>query len=130
SIGGEDLAGIPVELGAVEHLIGPLTLKVPRQDDGQKTLAAGLVVQGLLGFDLQDGMESELVEGEFRPGLFDVGRPCGHARQTRTLLARGPFAFSRGWRWRGVEGTFGMDMADEVDVGREVRQDALAAVST
>ena len=41
----------------------------------EQTLAASLVVQSLLGFDLQDSMESELVEGELRPRSFGVGRP-------------------------------------------------------
>ena len=97
SVGGKNLAGVPVKVGAVEHLIGPLAFEVACQDDGQEPRTAGLVIQGLLGFDLQAGMQSELVEGEFGPGLSGIGGPFSHAGQTCAFLASGSFAlFLRG----------------------------------
>ena len=44
------------------------------------------------------------------------------------FLRAGPLVFSVLGRRRLVERSLGMDMADEVDVGRQVREDALAAV--
>src|SRR5439155_23346050 len=79
SIGRQDLAGVPVQLGAVEHSVRALALEVMDENDGEQALAAGLVIEGLLGLDLQTGVEAELIEGEFRPGLRRVGGPLSHA---------------------------------------------------
>ena len=33
------------------------------KNDGEPALPAGLVIEGLLGLDLQNGMEAELIKG-------------------------------------------------------------------
>ena len=42
-IGRKDLLRVPVEIGAVEHLIGPRPFEVAGQNDRQQAVAAGLV---------------------------------------------------------------------------------------
>ena len=78
--------------------------------------------------DLQGRVQAELVEHQLLPGLAGVGGPVGHAGQARPLLAAGPFW--PGWRRRRrrVQGPLGVDVADQIDVGRQVPQHALAAV--
>ena len=127
-IGREDLPRRPIELGAVEHLIGPLPFEVVHQDDGQQSVPARLVVQGLDRLDVQGGMQAELVEVESRPGLLGVGGPLGHARQTIAFLAGRPPGPSESWEapvrrappWDGP--------ADEMNIGGQVRQDASTAI--
>ena len=73
-------------------------------------------------------MQAELIEVESRPGLLGVGGPLGHARQTIPFLAGptlGPLDLGR---CRLVERRLGMDVADEMDIGGQVRQDAPTAV--
>ena len=120
---------LPVELGAVEHLVGTFAVAVARQDDGQEALTAGLVVEGLLGLDLQDGMQAELIEGRVSSRVGWRRRPIRSCRADDRLscVAR-PLLLSEAGRRRSVQGAFGMDMADEVDVAGQVRQHALAAV--
>jgi len=79
--------GIPVELGAVEHLHGTLAERVACQDDSQESAAACFVVEGLLGLDLQGGVQAELIELKFLPRLAGVLGPLGHAGETSTFLA-------------------------------------------
>src|ERR1700716_4178649 len=67
-VGREDLSRVPVELGAVEHLVGPSALEVADQNDRQQAVAARLVVQSLDGLDGESGMKTELLEIQFGPG--------------------------------------------------------------
>lgn len=92
-VGGEDLANAPSKIGAVEPLIGPFAERVADEHDGQQSTASRFVVQGLLGFHLQGGVQAERIEFEFfstacwrrQPirscrvsgGLFFEGHPCG-----------------------------------------------------
>ena len=96
-IGREDLPRRPIELGAVEHLIGAFPFQVAHQDDGQKSVPSRLVVQGLDRLDRQGGMQPELVELEFRPGSVRVVGPLLHAGQPVPFLAGRSFAFSLSW---------------------------------
>ena len=61
-------------------------------------------------------------------GRLVVRRPLRHAGQAFAFLAWRSFGFVGTWWRRSIESAFGMDMADEVDVGGQVGQDALAAV--
>ncbi len=126
-VGGEDLPGGPIELGAVEHLIRSFPLQVAHQDDGQEAVTSGLVVQGWDRLDRQAGMEPELVEVESHPGLVGILGPGLHPGRAFPFLAGPSLGFLRLGRRRFVEGSLGVDTADEVDVGGQVRQDALAA---
>ena len=49
-----------IELGAVEHLVGPSALEVADQNDRQQAVAAGLVVQGLGGAIPKSGDEERV----------------------------------------------------------------------
>ena len=105
-------------------------VSLPRraQDDGQKSVLSRLVVQGLDRLDLQGGMQPELVKLEFRTRSVRIVGPLFHAGQPVPFLAGRSFAFfflGRSWL---VECSIGMHMADEVNVGRQVREDALTAV--
>ena len=84
----QDLACAPIQLGAVEHLIGTFPFQVAHQDDRQLTVSAGLVVESLGGLDGQRGMQPELVEFEPSPGLGWILGPLGHARQSGPFLSR------------------------------------------
>ena len=72
-------------------------------------------------------MQPELVELEFRPRSVRIVGPLLHAGQPVPFLAGRSFAFSF-LGVRLVECSIGMHMADEVNVGRQVREDALTAV--
>ena len=63
----QDLSCAPIQLGAVEHLIGTFPVQVVHQDDRQLAVSACLVVESLDGFDSERGMQSELVEFEPSP---------------------------------------------------------------
>src|SRR5271157_3156130 len=128
SIGGEDLPCRPIKLGTVEHLIGAFPFHVVRQDDGQQSILARFVVQGLGRLDCQGGMQPELVKLQFSPRLVRIVGPLLHAGQAVSLLSGRSFAFLLLGRCRLVECSLGMDMADEVNVGRQVREDALTSV--
>ena len=78
----------PLELGAVEHLIGSFPLQVTHQDDGQESVPPGLVVQRLDRLDLHGGMESELIELQFGPG----SRVDRDRRPTPSCRASGPLS--------------------------------------
>ena len=127
-VGGEDLPGGPIELGALEHLIRSLPLQIAHQDDGQEPIPPSLVVEGLDRLRRQAGMEPKLVEVEVRPGLVRIFGPLLHAGQALPFLAGRPFGLFRLGRSGLVERPFGMDMADEVNVGRQMTEDALAPV--
>ena len=129
-VGRKDQTRIPVELRAVKHLVGPPALEVADQNDRQQTVAAGFVVQGLAGFDGQSGMEAELIEDEFDPGLHGVFGPRGHAGQAPPFRARPPLFLDVriGGRCRFVERCFGMDTADEMNILGQLGEHALAAV--
>src|SRR5438132_7094801 len=73
-------------------------------------------------------MEAELIKGEFAPGLRCEGGPLAHAWQTHAFFARRPFAVFGTWRWRSIESAFGMNVANEMGIGRKVGQYALAAI--
>src|SRR4029077_19091073 len=128
-VGREDLTRVPVELGAVEHLVGPAALLVADQNDRQQAVAARLVVEGLDRLDGQSGMEAELVEFEFGPGLLGVLGPRGHAGKATSSPAGPPpgLGVRFGPRCRFVERSLGMDVADEVNVFGQVAEHALAA---
>ena len=127
SIGRQDFPRRPIKLRTVEHLIGTFPFHVARQDDGQKSVLSRLVVQGLDRLDLQGGMQPELVKLEFRPRSVRIVGPLLHAGQPVPFLAGRSFAFFFLGSRRLVEGSIGMHMADEVNVGRQVREDALTA---
>ena len=73
-------------------------------------------------------MQPELVKLEFRPRSVRIVGPLLHAGQPVPFLAGRSFAFFFLGRRRLVECSIGMHMADEVNVGRQVREDALTAV--
>jgi hypothetical protein len=73
-------------------------------------------------------MQPELVKIEFSPRLVRIFGPLLHAGQAVSLFAGRSFAFFFLGRRRLVECSIGMHMADEVNVGRQVREDALTAV--
>ena len=75
-------------------------------------------------------MQPELVEAQGRPGLLRVRRPLGHARQTVPLLAGWSALTLAPRRGHVEERGVGRDPADEMDVGGEMRQDALTTIST
>ena len=127
-VGGENLPGSPVQFGAVEHLIGTLPLQIAHQDDGQQPVATGFVVQGLDRLDRESGMEPELIEVESNPGLARVLGPLLHGRQSLPFLAGRPSGLGRPGRCRFIERSLGMDVADELDLGREFREDTPPAV--
>src|SRR5262249_30985114 len=127
-VGGQDLPSVPVEFRAVEQVVRSLALEITRQDDIQETLTTRLVIEGLLAFDGQAGMEAKLIEVEFGPRLGRIVRPGGHTGQTVAFFAGRAFALGGAWRSRSVERTLGVNMADQVNVGGQFRQDALAAV--
>ena len=74
-------------------------------------------------------MQPELVKLEFRPRSVRIVGPLLHAGQPVPFLAGRSFAFFFLGRRRLVECSIGMHMADEVNVGRQVREDALTAVA-
>ena len=124
----QDLPGVPIKLGAVEHLIGAFSLQVMYQDDRQLAVSTCLVVESLDRFDGERGMQPELVEFEFesRAGLNPW--PTGPCRQPGPFLSRrslAPFLLDGSTL---VKRTLGMNVADEVNVGRQMREDALAPV--
>ena len=73
-------------------------------------------------------MQPELVKLEFRPRSVRIVGPLLHAGQPVPFLAGRSFAFFFLGRRRLAAGSIGMHMADEVNVGRQVREDALTAV--
>ena len=75
-------------------------------------------------------MEAELVEFELGLRLVRILGPLLHLGQAFSFLASwlfGSFLLGRSWL---VEHSVGMDMADEVSIGRQVRQNTLAALGT
>ena len=90
----------------------------------------GLVVQGLDRLDLQGGMQAELIELEsFVQAWFRIVGPFASCRANdRLSCGPVPCVFPSWERRRLVEGSFGMDMADEVDVGRQLTRGCFAAV--
>ena len=83
----QDLPCAPIQLGAVEHLIGAFPFQVAHQDDRQLAVSACLVVESLDGFDGERGMQPELVEFEPSPGLGWILGPL------RPCQADGPLSF-------------------------------------
>ena len=92
-VGGEDLPGGPIELGAVEHLIRSFPLQVAHQDDGQEAVTPGRVVEGLDRLDRQAGMEPELVEVEVASRVGSDPRPTPSCRASVSLSC-GPVLWS------------------------------------
>ena len=119
----------PFELGAVEHLrSGRFPSQVAHEDDGQKAVTSRRVVEGLdrlltarLAWN-PNWLKSSFVHGlvlDLRPTRFMPGSGF-------PFLRAGPLRLFRLGRRGPVERPFGMDMADEVNVGRQMTEDALA----
>ena len=51
-VGRKNLSSLPVQTGAVEHLVGTFAQDIAHQDDGQEPVLARFVVPGLAGLDL------------------------------------------------------------------------------
>src|SRR5262249_42368952 len=117
----QNLPRAPIKLGAVEHLIGAFPFQIMYQDDRQLAVSTRLVVEGLDRFDGEPGMQPELVEFKFSPRLAGIIGPLGHARQTGTFLSRRSFASFLLDGGTLVKRTLGMDMADEMNVRRQMR---------
>src|SRR5271157_4452532 len=73
-------------------------------------------------------MQPELVKLEVSPRLARIIGPLLHSGQAVALLAGPSFAFSLLGSRRLVECSLGMHMADEVNIERQVREDALTSV--
>ena len=69
-----------------------------------------------------------LVHGPRGPGGLRIGEYLLERRTARPFLARRPFALAGARRRWSIQGSLGVDVADEVDVGGELGQDALATV--
>ena len=126
SIGRQDFPRRPIKLGTVEHLIGAFPFQVACQDDGQKSILSRLVVQSLDCLDRQRACNPNWTNSSSVHGRSDR-RPIASCRVTGPLLAARPLVFSS-LGVALVECSLGMHMADEVNVGRQVREDALTAV--
>ena len=124
----QDLACAPIQFGAVEHLIGAFPFQVAHQDDRQLAVSACLVVESLDGFDGERGMQSELIEFEPSPRLGWIFGPLLHARETGPFLSRRSLASLLLDGGTFVKRALGMNMADEVNVSRQMRENALASV--
>jgi len=88
---------------------------------------AGLI-QSLDRLDRQGGMQPELVKLEFSPRLARIIGPLLHPGQLVSFLAGRSFGFLSFGRRRFVERSLGMDMADEMNIGGQMRENALTAV--
>ena len=73
-------------------------------------------------------MQPELVEFEPSPGLGWIFGPLRHARQAGSFLSRRSLApvLLNGSTF--VKRSLGMNMADEVNIGRQMRENTLAPV--
>src|SRR4029077_4444725 len=90
---------------------------------------ACLVVESFDSFDGERGMQPELVELEPSPGLGWILGPLDHARQSVPFLSRRSLSPLLLTRRTPVKRALGMNVTDEVNIGRQIREDTLAAVS-
>ena len=127
-IGREDFPRCPIELRTVEHLLGTFPFQIAHQDDGQQSVPSRLVVESLLRLDRQAGVQPKLVEFESSPRLLRILSPLRHARQPLPFLAGSALAPCLLGRCRFVKRSLGMDMADEMNIGGQVRKNAVTAI--
>src|SRR5512142_396364 len=123
----QDQPRVPVRPCAVEHLVGTPPCKIADQNDRQQPNLTRLVVQRPDRLDLELRMQAVPVELQLLPRR-RVGRPFGHAGEPGPLLACRPPLLREPRRRRLVQRRVGGNPADQVDVPRQVPQDALAAV--
>src|SRR5208282_1008716 len=126
----KDFSGIPVETGAVEHLLRAFAQRVAHQDDGQQPILACLVVQRLHGLDQERRMQSKLIEDQFLPRLLLVVGPGSHARKSLSLLAMSALLAGDRCRCWLVQRSLGMHVADEFDIGGKLPKYTRTAVCT